>query len=601
MDTDTRIPGGCRSQARPGGRLGSLCARDGSLQITVAAGALPPVLLEANALLRRGHGDQARALLEGPGMDLVHEEVEQDPGRTDVMYVAARLLADVGRSDLAEPWLRRLLSVEPHPQAYSDLGSLCYESRRFHEATECFGRALSLDPDNVSTMTAYGSSLVAMGRTDEGLALLKQAADQYPDHSQTTAMWLWNLHYVPGYDRAFFADQYRQWGRRHVRTHEPYVSRNSPDPDRRIRVGFLSPDFRQGSVASGFEAFLDGYDRGEIEAIGYGRVRCPDRTTYRLAEKFHRFELVSGMPPKAIADRIAGDQVDILVEMGGHVRDNALEVMVLKPAPVQVDYGGIDTSGIEQIDYRLTDPILDPPDTLQYYVEKSLYLPGGLASFVPPRESPLVTSSPAKRNGFVTFGSFNNNLKLNARVMSLWAQILAAHPDSRLVVKCLAGADPVAREHYLQQLEGLGVDRDRVEIHGMLPYDGYLQLIGRVDLCLDSFPFNGCISTLEGLWMGVPTVSLVGDLYVSRVGLSVLSRVGLEVFVASTPEEYVAKACAFAQQTDALDQIRRSLRDRLLASPLCDPGRLGREVTAAFRQMWRQWCDNQKSGVRRGR
>jgi len=590
MDTDERRLPGVNARGGASGRLSSLCARDGSWEISVAPGALPPVLLEANALIRQGHRDRAMALLEGPALGRIREEVDRDPARTDVMYVTAKLLADGGRPDLAESWLRRLLGVEPHPKAYSDLGCLCYESRRFREAAGCFGEAHALDPENVSYATAYGSSLMAMGETEEGLDLLRRAADRHPDHPQAVPMWLWNLHYVPGHGRAFFYDQYRRWARRHAPSRSSYVFRNDRDPGRRIRVGFLSPDFREGSVAVSFEAFLKGYDRDQIEAVGYGYVRHPDRTTERLAREFARFTNLCPMGTEAVADQIAHDKVDILVEIGGHVVDNCLAAMVSKPAPIQVDYGGIDTSGIEQIDYRLTDSILDPPDTLRYYVEKSLYLPGGLASYVPPRESPRVTSLPAKRNGYVTFGSFNNNLKFNGLVMSLWAQIMAAYPRSHLVVKCLAGADPVAREYYLQQMERRGVSRKRIEIHGMLPYETYLQLIGGVDLALDSYPYNGCISTMEGLWMGVPTVSLLGDLYVSRTGLSVLSRVGLEIFVASTPEEYVAEACAFARQLDALEQIRFSLRSRLLASPLCDPGRLGREVTAALRQMWREWC-----------
>ena len=579
------------------GRLGSLCARDGSCEISVAPGALPPVLLEANTLIRQGRSDRAMALLGGIALGRILEEVDRDPSRTDVMYVTAKLLADGGRPDLAEPWLRRLLGVEAHPKAYSDLGCLCYESRRFREAAGCFGQAHALDPENVSYATAYGSSLMAMGQTEEGLDLLRRAADRHPDHPQTVPMWLWNLHYVPGHGRAFFHDQYRRWALRHAPSRSSYVFHNDPDPGRRIRVGFISPDFRSGSVASGFEAFLDAYDRGQIEAIGYGCVRCPDRTTQRLAGKFDRFKAVTGLPPEAIAEQIAGDRVDILVEIGGHIRDNALQVLALRPAPIQVDYGGIDTSGEQQIDYRITDALLDPPPSQECYIERLVYLEGGANCLCPPAVSPPVQPLPAQRNGFVTYGSFNNNIKLSPLVLSLWGDILRARPEARMVLKFGAAGDPAIGEAYYRRFEAMGVSRQRVDILGDMPYEDHLRCMGGTDLLLDSYPYNGCMTTLEGLWMGVPTLSLVGDLWVSREGLSILSRVHLEAFVAATTPEYVGKALAFASQTDALGQIRGSLRPLMQSSPLCGAQRFAAEMTEAFRRMWRHWCEETRQAT----
>jgi protein O-GlcNAc transferase len=265
--------------------------------------------------------------------------------------------------------------------------------------------------------------------------------------------------------------------------------------------------------------------------------------------------------------------------------------MACRPAPVQVDFGWETTTGIEQIDHRFSDVVLDPPHRLGGYVEQTAYLPGGLACYAPPQQTALVGPLPALRNGTVTFGSFNRAVKMTEAVVEAWSQILVRIPEARLIVKSPSDEPIVLWRRLWPPFQAAGIRPDRVELFGHQSYLDYLDLFNRVDLSLDTFPFNGSVTTLESLWMGVPVVTLAGDIFMSRMGLSILGRLGLEIFSATSREEYVAKACAFASQLDSLGQIRKALRGRMLNSPLCDPGRWGREMEQALRTMWRQWCE----------
>lgn len=592
------VRGNLEAHVRPSqgcGRLQSLFGENGVVHISLPEGSLPEFLIKANDAIKAGMVERAARILSERDVDLVRQLTARDPSRTDVMFVLARLFYDTGQLDKAEHWYRKTLEQEAHALVYNDLASICVrDPKRLSEAVGYGRKASELAPDNVEFIASLGRNLMGVGQIDEGIGLLRKAADLAPDSPIVGSILLWNLHYLPGQTRKMFYDQYRQWGQTYAPMSASKRSyQNVPDPDRKLRIGYVSPDFHMHSAAHSFEPFLDGYDRDKLQVYGYGYVTRPDETTKRLEQKFDCYRDIHAMHYEKTARLIEQDEIDILVEMGGHSDNNCLGVLKYKPAPIQVDHGGIDTSGMEQIDYRLTDELLDPPHLQKFYVEQSICLPGGLASFRPARVSPLVSPLPAKRNGYVTFGSFNNNIKISDDIMSLWAQILNATDDSCLVLKFIAGGDQGARDRYFRKLAQLGIDRERVKIYGTMPHFEHLRLLGQVDIALDTYPYNGCITTLEGLWMGVPTVTLVGEHYVSRVGYSVLSRVGLGIFAASTPQEYVAKAVAFAGQLENLAAIRASLRQRLLESDLCDPRRLAREIEAAFRKMWYRWCHSQ--------
>ena len=231
----------------------------------------------------------------------------------------------------------------------------------------------------------------------------------------------------------------------------------------------------------------------------------------------------------------------------------------------------------------------------KFYVEESICLPGGIFSYRPPHSSPLVGPLPAKQNGYITFASFNNSVKINSYSIELWAKILNADEKSRFLLKFMGGSDRGLQEYYLSEFERFGVCRERVDFYDMFrSHFVHMELCNKVDIILDTYPFNGCMTTLEGLWMGVPTISLVGqNMAFSRAGLTILSRVGLEIFAASSPDEYVAKAIAFSKELDNLAIIRASVRQTMLESDLCKPKRFTDEIEAEYRKTWRRWCKTQ--------
>jgi len=576
-------------------RLGTLTMENGNLQTAFFKGELPQFIINANDAVKAGRIDEAAKILNKDAIETFRKKVEQSGCRTLVLLAVAKLLADSEQFLEAEQWYLKIIEREPHAFVYNALGDICLARKRISEAADYRSKAVETDPDNQAYWLGFARALIRTGKRDEGLKILRKRIELAPaeDGGAAGSILLWQLHHVPESTQQMFFEEYVKWARTYFPTGMAKISHdNDPDPDRRLRIGYISPDFRSNVVSKSFEPFLDGHNRRDFEIYGYGNIAKPDKVTKRLEGKFDHYCNIHRMSIEAAAQLIEKEQIDILVEIGGHCRDNCLRVVALKPAPIQVDYGGINTSGMKQIDYRLTDRIITPAETERFYVEDSILLPGGIFSYRPPHSSPLVGPLPAKRNGYVTFASFNNNIKIHPRTMELWARILNADEKSRFLMKFLGGSDPGLQEYYLGELQRRGVRRERVDICDMFDsHFSHMQLHDKVDILLDTFPHNGCMTTLEGLWMGVPTISLVGqNTAFSRAGLTILTRVGLEIFAASSPDEYVAKAIAFSKELDNLAIIRASLRRTMFESDLCKPKRFTDEIEAAYRTMWRQLC-----------
>lgn len=588
---DSRQPG-----SEPLG-LNSLVVENGQLQITVPEGQLPQIILDTNAAIKMGYFEEAAKILNEDAIDDIRETLQGSRSDTTIMFALAKLLFDLGQWSGAEEWYRKICELEPNAFAFNAIADICRNQNRISEAAEYRKKAVEADPDNMAYWLNLAKALMRTGKRQEGIALLRKRVSKAPaNDSAAGSILLWNLHYFPESKAEMFYGSYKQWGETYLPIDMARTQHaNDPTPYRRLRIAYISPDFRLNVVSQSFEPFLDGHDRENFEVFGYGKVARPDKVTERFKKKFNHYRDVNLMTPKEISQLIEKDQIDILIEIGGHCRNTCLNVLAHKPAPVQVDYGGIDTSGISQIDYRLTDRIMTPPHMENFYVERSVCLESGFFSYRPPRKSPLIGPLPAKQKGHVTFGSFNNSIKINPYMMELWARVLKADENSRFLMKFQGGSDEGMRDFYLSEFERFGVSADRVDIFEMFgSHFEHLQLYNQVDIILDTYPFNGCITTIEGLWMGVPTVSLFGeDLLVSRSGLSILSQLGLEIFAASNPDEFVAKAVAFSRELDNLEKIRAALRQMMLGSNLCNPKKYAQSLEKAYRRMWRQWCSEQ--------
>ncbi|MFC1653207.1 hypothetical protein ACFL3F_05765, partial [Planctomycetota bacterium] len=287
---------------------------------------------------------------------------------------------------------------------------------------------------------------------------------------------------------------------------------------------------------------------------------------------------------------ICNDAIDILIPVGGYCYGSRPDILARQPAPIQVDLGGITSWGFPQMSYRITDELLDPPDSQPYYTEQLAYFSQGVMAFRPPEESPLVSPLPARRNGFVTFGSFNNHRKISNVTLDLWCRVLRQVSDARMVLKFPYAVDKGIVERLQEAFQQRGVSSDRLSFCGCCEYQNHLMLLGDVDLLLDTYPFNGARTTMEGLWMGVPTVTLSGETFVSRQGHSIYHALGVDAFVAKTQQDYVERACRFAGQLDSLNRIRHALRPLFLNSPVCNPEYFSREMEQILRGFWYRFC-----------
>jgi len=563
---------------------------------------LPQFLVEANAAADAGRIEEAVRLLDDDAVEFAREIVEKDPSRVFVIYALAAAFRKTGQLLRAEDWYKKILKGGQDNSACNELGTICRAQGRLSEAIQYRRKALQAYPDDAGICNNLARDLIQAGETQEGFDLLRKSVEKAPKHPDVRSNFLNHLHHLPDLDPQALFDEHEQWGRIHAPPTLAGASHdNAADPDRRLRVGYISPDFRTHSVAYFFEPLLDGHDRQSVEVYGYGNVAFPDRMTERLKRKFDHYRNVRGMRDETVARIIEQDRIDILVELAGHSDGNRLLVLARKPAPIQVTYLGYpDTTGMQAVDYRLTDDLADSQQSQQFHTEELVFLPDGFLCYSPADFAPPVAPLPAIRKGYITFGSFNNSCKVNPLIITLWAQILKANTDSRLLLKFRAGDDRQVRDGYFRRFERLGIPRDRVHIYGFKPAVEHLQLYGEVDIALDTYPYNGATTTCDALWMGVPVISLVGKCHVSRVGLSILTRVGLGVFAASTHQEYVARAAALAAKPHALAKIRASIRQRVLAGRLCDAKGFARSVEAAYRKMWHRWCQTRTSVLAAG-
>ncbi len=553
---------------------------------------LPQFLARANAAADAGRIEEATRLLNDDAVELVREMVENDPSRVFVMYALATAFRKTGQMRRAEDWYKKILKGGRDNSAYNELGTICRAQGRLSEAIQYRRKALQAYPNDAGICNNLARDLIQAGEIKEGFDLLRKSVEKAPRHADIRSNLLNHLHHLPDLDPQALFDEHEQWGRIHA---PPTLARashdNAADPDRRLRIGYISPDFRTHSVAYFFGPLLDGHDRQNVEVYGYGSVAFPDRMTERLKRKFDHYRNVRGLRDEAVARIIEQDRIDILVELAGHSDGNRLLVLARKPAPIQVTYLGYpDTTGMQAVDYRLTDSLADSPQSQRFHTEELVFLPDGFLCYRPADFAPHVASLPAIRKGYITFGSFNNSCKINPLIIALWAQILNAQPGSRLLLKFRAGDDRQVRDDYFRRFERLGIPRDRLDICGFKSAVEHLQLYGEVDIALDTYPYNGTTTTCDALWMGVPVISLVGECHVSRVGLSILTRVGLEFFAASTQQEYIARAASLAAKPHALAKIRASMRQRMLAGKMCDANGFARSVEAAYRKMWQRWC-----------
>jgi protein O-GlcNAc transferase len=521
------------------------------------------------------------------------------PDFAEVYINLGAALHELGRLDEAEASYRRALQIKPDfAEAHNNLANALKELGRLDEAEASYRRALQIKPDFAEAHNNLGEALKELGRPDEAEASYRRALQIKSDYAEAHSNLLFALNYHSDKpDEAVFRAHQEYEIRFGIPHRGEWLCHNNAregfETGRRLRVGYVSPDLRQHSVAYFFQPLLREHDPQAVEVFCYAELARPDAVTSALRGFADHWLSTVGLSDAALAERIAADEIDILVDLAGHTAKNRLPVFARKPAPVQITWLGYpNTTGLSAMDYRLVDAVTDPPGEADRWASETLIrLDDGFLCYEPPADAPLPVAPPSLANGGITFGSFNNPAKLSSATLDAWAMLLERVPGSRFLAKGRGFAEDATRAAFLARLVQRGVDPQRVTllgyVHGLAHH---LAVYEQVDIALDPFPYNGTTTTCEAMWMGVPVVTLLGDRHAGRVGASLLTQVGLTDLIAPSVEAYIDIASALAADPARLAALRHTMRERLSKSPLCAPQAFARKIEAIYRDLWQRHC-----------
>lgn len=537
-----------------------------------------------NALLGLGRAGEALADCE--------RALALKPGDPEILVNRGNALLDLERFEAALASFDQALERRPDfVAALSNRANALRHLNRNLEALASCQRALALDPDHLDALLNQGTALYLLARPQEAIASFDRSLALKPDFAAAHSNKIFVLDYLPdlGFEahqaarRQFFSAQAAALpvpDRHHA---------NDRDPGRKLVLGYVSADFKHHSAASCFGPVLKRHDKSRFRVVCYSGVIHEDDWTREFRASADAWRSTLGVSDEALAAQIQADGVDILIDLAGHSRDSRLLVFARKPAPVQVTaWGHGGGTGLPTIDYQFTDPVFTPEGARPLFAEASYDLPCCI-TYEPPPDLPAVAELPAISKGHVTFGSFNRFNKITPAVLGLWADILRAVPESRILLKS-SGLDDAATQ---SSVRALFLDRslepDRVELRGTSSQQAHLAAHHEVDIHLDTHPQSGGITTFEALWMGVPVLTLLGPATPGRVSGAILHAFGLDDWISETESGYLERAVAKAADLASLAVLRRELRARILASPAGNPEGYTRAVEAAYRAMWRRW------------
>ncbi len=602
--------------------LGAILMALGRPELALTAYRDAVSLQPGNAVLQNELGNALSAVgAHEDAVAVLRRAIELRADVPEIHNNLGNVLREVGDLDAATACYRTALSLRAdYPEALNNLGVVLQEQRDTDGAIDAFRRALALQSANALAHTHLGTALAAKGELTAAAAAHREAlrynsrlasahnnlgivlkdqgdfvaareayraavaadGDDPSFHSNL----LMSLSYDPAVDGETLVADHRRWSNRHEHP-EPLPKDIDWQPDRRLRIGYVSPDFWTHSVAYFIEPVLERHDKDRFETFCYADVARPDDTTARLRNAADHWCDSTAFDDAALFERVRADRIDILIDLTGHTGGNRLPVFGCRAAPVQISWIGYPaTTGLSQMDYRVSDGWADPEgETDRFHSERLLRLPSGFLCYRPPEDAPAPMDRPGRRP--LTFGSFNNLSKVTDEVLALWARLLIECPDTRLLLKSRQLADDGVRDRVLGVFQAMGVSPDRLDLRTRVRDAAeHLALYGDVDVALDTFPYNGTTTTCEALWMGVPVIALAGSLHAGRVGVSLLNQIGQPGWVVDTPDAYVAKALAIAA-----DPPRRAvLRDQVAGSTLVDAKGFTQAFEAALTTVWSERC-----------
>ncbi len=518
-----------------------------------------------------------------------HEAIHRRPQFPEPYNNLGIALTKQGRGEEALAAYRKALELDSkNPKTYVNLAQTLITLGEPDQAIQAAKTAIALAPNFSTAHQALGSALRDIARLDESIAAFDRAIELDPADASTHSGRIFVRLFDPD-SQALVRDQ-SIWNQKHAQplAHQIRPRTDDPSPDRPLRIGYISPDFTQHVLAFLMLPLFSNHDRSRFHIHFYSDVANPSPITQRIKDCGGQWTSIVGRSHEQVVDMIRRDQIDILVDLTMHMHNNRLLVFAAKPAPVQITWCYPGSTGLTAIDYRFTDPHLDPPGQFDHlYSERSFRLADTFFCYDPMTDIPAVNELPAISNQHITFGCLNHFCKLNSSMLQLWARLLYSVPNSRLLLLSPPGS---ARQWVNQTLAKQGIPTDRIKHASRRPRPQYLELFHQIDISLDTLPYNGHTTSLDSLWMGVPVITMPGSAVVGRAGVSELTNLGLTELIASNPDDYIKRAAALASDLDHLKSLRSTLRLQMQRSPLMDGPRFARNVESAYREMWRTWC-----------
>lgn len=553
--------------------------------------ALNPSLFRAHlnlGIVLQRMGDQEAAAAQ------YRTALTYNPGSPEAQNNLGAALQALGRPEEAADSYRKVLELDGGSvRARGNLALALWQAGQLQEAARHCRQALELDPGCSQACNTLGLILSDQGQHDAAAAQFRRAFGLDAGFVQAHENLLFTLNHVADADGSATFAEHLRWGERHA---DPLLKRSSVRfRDRanggRLRIGYVSPDFRFHSVGFFIEPVLAAHDHGAVEVYAYSSVARPDAVTERMRGLVDGWRNIVGFDDERAAQMIEDDRIDILVDLAGHTGEARLGIFARKPAPVQASYlGYLNTTGMKAIDYRITDAWADPPGQAdRLHCETLVRLPGGLLCFSEPAGCPGVTALPADRAGRITYGCFSNSRRITPAAVALWSRLLETESDACLVLKSKQFSDEATASIYREWFRREGIEPPRVQFEGGSGWVEYLESYGRIDITLDPFPYAGGTVTCQSLWMGVPVVTLAGRIGFARTGASILSSMGLVDLIAHDEAQYLAIASTLARDRKRLRQLRSSLRQTMQGSPLMDAKRCASALEASYQWMWARW------------
>lgn len=562
--------------------------RAATLPEKTTANALPPLLQQADAARLRGNSAEALALY--------HRAIEHQPDKLYAIYWAATLLEELGDFLPAATLCTQGLIIDADQIGLLiRLGSIASAALDPMLALECYERIAKLDPEVPALDALLADQYCTLGRLEEGIAAFDRALVRDPDAVHLQSNRLFVLNYTTLLAAADIFEEHRNWGEQHEATLKPYRQAfgGERDPNKRLRIGYVSADFRDHPVAIFIEPLFRMHDKEAFEVHCFDTSRtAEDHVTARLKPHAYAWHRVDDLSDQDLAERIRRSGIDILIDLSGHTKGHRLLTFALKPAPVQATWlGYLSTTGLTAIDYRITDQYLDPVGATEHLHTETLYRIPHHCCFRPTPRSPAVAPPALLHTGFVTFGSVNQWSKVTTDVKAVWAEVLRKVTHSRLLVVARGGLNSKFRDSIVADFVQYGVRPEQIQVSPALPLTRFLELFSQIDVVLDPFPYGGGTTTLQSLWMGVPVVTLRGNTAFSRNSIGPLTAVGLAHLIARSIEEYIVIAVGLANNLPFLEKTRTSLRERMEdRSAVMDAAAFCKEMEAALRAMWHNYC-----------